>query len=212
MGSPLRSPLRGSVEIPIRPSSQETGEEEPIGSPLPSPLRRAENPLPLPAPPEKRLFDGTEEEAMDSPLRNPLPPAPQNTPEMSLSPAPVVTVAALAIANQLIRDDRAVVAKMVAGGGAGGGAGDGGYGSNATRDAERGFRAVPPTVRQAAVRRATLGLRVSAMVLCLVSFSVMAADKTEGWAGDFFDRYEDYRYDPNLPTLQTTSPDPTAIK
>ncbi|XP_073108725.1 CASP-like protein 4A2 isoform X2 [Elaeis guineensis] len=194
MGSPLQSALRGSAENSIRPSSQETREEEPIGSPLPSPLRRPEYPLPLPAPPEKSPFDGMEEEAMDSPLRKPIPPAPQNTPEMSRSPAPATI--ALAIANQLSRDDLAVVAKMVAGGGggAGGGAGDGGYGSNATGDAERVFRPVPPTVRLATVRRAALGLRVSAMLLCLVSFSVMAADKTEGWAGDFFDRYEEYRY------------------
>uniref|UniRef100_A0A7N0TZQ2 CASP-like protein n=1 Tax=Kalanchoe fedtschenkoi TaxID=63787 RepID=A0A7N0TZQ2_KALFE len=46
----------------------------------------------------------------------------------------------------------------------------------------------------AGVDRAALGLRVAEMVLCLVSFSVMAADRTEGWSGDSFDRYKEYRY------------------
>ncbi|CAM8910834.1 hypothetical protein QQ045_031113 [Rhodiola kirilowii] len=56
-------------------------------------------------------------------------------------------------------------------------------------------------VRKTRVRRsrrsldpAALGFRVSEMVLCLVSFSVMAADRTEGWSGDSFDRYKEYRY------------------
>ncbi|KAJ6294044.1 hypothetical protein OIU76_022176 [Salix suchowensis] len=39
-----------------------------------------------------------------------------------------------------------------------------------------------------------LGFRLSEIVLCLISFSVMAADKTKGWSGDSFDRYKEYRY------------------
>ncbi|XP_062170296.1 CASP-like protein 4A3 [Alnus glutinosa] len=50
------------------------------------------------------------------------------------------------------------------------------------------------TKREEMVRRAALGFRLSEMVLCLVSFSVMAADKTQGWSGDSFDRYKEYRY------------------
>ncbi|KAE9602622.1 hypothetical protein Lalb_Chr12g0201551 [Lupinus albus] len=42
--------------------------------------------------------------------------------------------------------------------------------------------------------KAALGFRLSEVVLCLVSFSVMAADKTQGWSGDSFDRYKEYRY------------------
>lgn len=44
------------------------------------------------------------------------------------------------------------------------------------------------------VERAALGLRVCEVILCLISFSVMAADKTQGWSGDSFDRYKEYRY------------------
>ncbi|KAL0921432.1 hypothetical protein M5K25_008501 [Dendrobium thyrsiflorum] len=49
-------------------------------------------------------------------------------------------------------------------------------------------------VRRTALRRAEIGLRVSEAALCVVSFSVMAADKTSGWSGDYFDRYQEYRY------------------
>ncbi|KAL9314136.1 hypothetical protein ACSQ67_019588 [Phaseolus vulgaris] len=43
------------------------------------------------------------------------------------------------------------------------------------------------------VCKAALGFRLSEMVVCLISFSVMAADKTQGWSGDSFDRYREYR-------------------
>ncbi|KAM3318935.1 CASP-like protein 4A3 [Capsicum chacoense] len=42
--------------------------------------------------------------------------------------------------------------------------------------------------------KVALGFRVCEFVLCLISFSVMASDKTEGWSGDSFDRYKEYRY------------------
>ncbi|KAL8042029.1 hypothetical protein ABFX02_09G023400 [Erythranthe guttata] len=41
---------------------------------------------------------------------------------------------------------------------------------------------------------AALVFRVFELILCLISFSVMAADKTKGWSGDSFDRYMEYRY------------------
>ncbi|KAF5476812.1 hypothetical protein F2P56_003508 [Juglans regia] len=47
--------------------------------------------------------------------------------------------------------------------------------------------------REVMLRRAALGFRLSEFVLCLISFAVMAADKTQGWSGDSFDRYKEYR-------------------
>ncbi|CAL1367607.1 unnamed protein product [Linum trigynum] len=44
------------------------------------------------------------------------------------------------------------------------------------------------------VRLAELCFRIAELALCLISFSVMAADKTQGWSGDSFDRYKEYRY------------------
>ncbi|KAF3652720.1 putative BTB/POZ and TAZ domain-containing protein 1-like [Capsicum annuum] len=48
--------------------------------------------------------------------------------------------------------------------------------------------------RDAVANRVALGFRVCEIVFCLVAFSVMAADKTQGWTGDSFDRYKEYRY------------------
>ncbi|KAG9159942.1 hypothetical protein Leryth_005685 [Lithospermum erythrorhizon] len=50
------------------------------------------------------------------------------------------------------------------------------------------------TGKEGVVKKSALGFRVCEVVFCLVSFSVMAADKTQGWAGDSFDRYKEYRY------------------
>ncbi|KAG6481078.1 CASP-like protein 4A2 [Zingiber officinale] len=63
------------------------------------------------------------------------------------------------------------------------------------RAAERRFIAAPQSVRQRPWSvRAAIGLRVVALLLCMIAFSVMASDKTEGWAGDSYDRYEEFRY------------------
>ncbi|KAM1112022.1 hypothetical protein EV2_046050 [Malus domestica] len=48
--------------------------------------------------------------------------------------------------------------------------------------------------RESTVRRALFGLRISGFVLCLISFSVMAADKNQGWALDSFYRYKEFRF------------------
>ncbi|KAG2675834.1 hypothetical protein I3843_12G025600 [Carya illinoinensis] len=53
---------------------------------------------------------------------------------------------------------------------------------------------IPTSKREEIENRAALVFRVSEIVLCLISFSVMAADKTQGWSGDSFDRYKEYRY------------------
>ncbi|XP_010483995.1 PREDICTED: CASP-like protein 4A2 [Camelina sativa] len=39
-----------------------------------------------------------------------------------------------------------------------------------------------------------LGFRITEVILCVISFSIMAADKTQGWSGDSYDRYKEYRY------------------
>lgn len=48
--------------------------------------------------------------------------------------------------------------------------------------------------REMWVKRAALGFRVFGMLFCLVSFSVMAADRNKGWALDSFHRYKEFRY------------------
>ncbi|RDX70960.1 CASP-like protein 4A2, partial [Mucuna pruriens] len=50
-----------------------------------------------------------------------------------------------------------------------------------------------PRKRGVMAIKVALGFRLCEVVLCLISFSVMAADKTRGWSGDSFDRYKEYR-------------------
>ena len=50
------------------------------------------------------------------------------------------------------------------------------------------------TRRDKMVKKALLGLRICGIVFCLISFSVMAADKHKGWALDSFYWYKEFRY------------------
>ncbi|XP_074586963.1 CASP-like protein 4A3 [Curcuma longa] len=120
----------------------------------------------LPPPTPRKNPPPADARAANSPPRSPIPPSPPAAP--SRAAPPVVTLGA-------------TVAKSVAGV-------DG-------RAAERRFMAAPQSGRQRPWPvRAALGLRVLALLLCMIAFSVMAADKTEGWAGDSYDRYEEFRY------------------
>lgn len=44
------------------------------------------------------------------------------------------------------------------------------------------------------IRKALLGFRVTAFISCLVSFSVMVADRDKGWARDYFYNYKEFRF------------------
>ncbi|XP_073126823.1 CASP-like protein 4A3 [Henckelia pumila] len=64
-----------------------------------------------------------------------------------------------------------------------------------------GVRRVRPSLsilrsakRKKLVKRAALGFRIFGFLFCLVSFSVMAADRNQGWALDSFYRYKEFRY------------------
>nr|CAD1823883.1 unnamed protein product [Ananas comosus var. bracteatus] len=214
--APIVPPPRGEVgRLPAAAAAGLLGEADVPGVErrsrrVPAPGRGEADPLSAAAAPgfsEKPMSPARRHEAVGSPLRlaeKPFPSPPRNTPEKPGSPeaaAPPLAAAALTIASRLAREDRAMIAKVVAGtivdgdGGAGaGGGGGGGGGGGSEREGERGIWGVPGSVRKAEVRRAAVGLRVSAAVLCLISFSTMASDKTQGWAGDSFDRYEEYRY------------------
>ncbi|XP_042402676.1 CASP-like protein 4A2 isoform X4 [Zingiber officinale] len=66
------------------------------------------------------------------------------------------------------------------------------------RTRERGF--APTSLERtrrleetAPPRKKALWLRMAALLLCMISFSVMVTDKTDGWAGDSFHRYKEFR-------------------
>ncbi|XP_058781784.1 CASP-like protein 4A3 [Vicia villosa] len=63
------------------------------------------------------------------------------------------------------------------------------------KGSERRLRSAPVScTAEEVTRKAGLGFRLCEMVVCLISFSVMAANKTQGWSGDSYDRYKEYRY------------------
>ncbi|ESQ31634.1 hypothetical protein EUTSA_v10004696mg [Eutrema salsugineum] len=63
-----------------------------------------------------------------------------------------------------------------------------------TNGGESATTTVNREIRDELVSKAALGFRVSEVILCVISFSIMAADKTQGWSGDSYDRYKEYRY------------------
>nr|GMC64728.1 CASP-like protein 4A3 [Ipomoea batatas]GMC67236.1 CASP-like protein 4A3 [Ipomoea batatas]GME17733.1 CASP-like protein 4A3 [Ipomoea batatas] len=48
--------------------------------------------------------------------------------------------------------------------------------------------------RENTAKKAALGFRIFGFLFCLVSFSVMVADRKQGWAIDSFQRYKEFRY------------------
>ncbi|KAM5557572.1 CASP-like protein 4A2 [Rosa sericea] len=58
---------------------------------------------------------------------------------------------------------------------------------------ERWRTARQPLRRDFVVKTAALGFQGIELLPCLILFSVMATNKTQGWVGDSFDRYKEYR-------------------
>ncbi|THG20143.1 hypothetical protein TEA_002379 [Camellia sinensis var. sinensis] len=120
-------------------------------------------------------------------------------------PAPVV------VFNRSVREEVAAGVTKVGGGGGG----DGVYGrglEDGVGGETRSRAAVTAILRRSSremmVKKAELGFRVCEVILCLISFSVMASDKTQGWSGDSFDRYKEYS-----PVITTSPlPNPHPIK
>ncbi|CAL9083796.1 unnamed protein product [Musa textilis] len=149
-----------------------------MSSPCQSPKLDPQNPIPPPLPSEKApsrpQTPARGDAPAGSPIRSPLRHAD------STNPPPVVTVAK---ANRTSRDGASAVARLDGAGG--------------VRAGARGLGTASEIVRRQRMTRAEAALRVAAVVLCMISFSVMASDKTEGWAGDSFDRYKEFRYESN---------------
>ncbi|XP_057984027.1 CASP-like protein 4A3 [Malania oleifera] len=133
-----------------------------------------------------------------SPRENERPASP---PALSWSPAaqlrdqppsPVVVVM-----NRVVREEpMAVVAAKVDPGDRFPGrvAEEGGGSSGEGQRSRRTLSIVRRAQRESMVKKAALGLRVCGFVFCLISFSVLAADRNRGWSLDSFDRYKEFRY------------------
>uniref|UniRef100_A0A5B7C0X9 CASP-like protein n=1 Tax=Davidia involucrata TaxID=16924 RepID=A0A5B7C0X9_DAVIN len=178
--SPLRSdsPFRSDDPVPppdkwpVKSPSKAIVAVEKYYSPLRSPTQNHQKPF---APLENVNF--------------PANPPPGSVPAKSSSP--------LMVFNRSVREDMAAGVTKVgpAGGREGFDGGEDGGGAGGERRSRAAVASILKRSRKDGLaKRAALGFRVCEVILCLISFSVMAADKTEGWSGDSFDRYKEYRY------------------
>ncbi|XP_057772664.1 CASP-like protein 4A3 [Salvia miltiorrhiza] len=208
--SPLRSesPLR-SDDPTFRPENDDPGDKndkaivlvDKYYSPVPSPGKSG-IPESSPAAVGKgwRRWPHSEKPAsenLDIPVS--APPRGGKEGEKVNRPAENLEIPATAVVglNKFVREEPPAAVKKV--GPVGGGATlEEGYGGDVVGGERRSRAAVESILkrsgRNTAVRRVALAFRVFEVIACLISFSVMAADKTEGWSGDSFDRYIEYRY------------------
>lgn len=122
-----------------------------------------------------------------SPTRSPLPPS--EHPKATESVPPAKPPSSVVVFNRSTREEPPPSVTKV------GPASGVRHGGDGGRGRSRSAASTPAwTKREEMIRKAALGFRLSEVLLCLISFSVMAADKTQGWSGDSFDRYKEYRY------------------
>ncbi|KAH9611765.1 hypothetical protein KSS87_009029 [Heliosperma pusillum] len=177
---PHPPPLSVSLPSPTRPEP-DSFPHSPLQS---SSSHRSDDPEPEPVPKNDTALAVVE--SYYSPLTSPLPLTPPNTSSAAagdgsapLSPTPQTML-------QFSRREEALPQSGVFHGGEGGGGGGGERKGKAVRRVKNKVGGV--------VERVELGIRVLEIVFCLISFSVMASDKTQGWSGDSFDRYKEYRF------------------
>ncbi|KAJ7970859.1 CASP-like protein [Quillaja saponaria] len=135
-----------------------------------------------------------------SPIQDKLySPPPQNLPE---NPLPENHLPPHVVANRSVQMEPKVVTKIKPS------AQDGfigvadveelrtrtGTGGSFNRQLRPNISSLLKSRRENKLNRALLGFRISAFVFCLMSFSVMAANKKKGWALDSFDSYTEFRY------------------
>ncbi|KAJ9562527.1 hypothetical protein OSB04_007687 [Centaurea solstitialis] len=147
-----------------------------------------------------------------SPERTEIDPKQEVEPEVEVShgsptldPLPDLSSAPVPVVNRYVREEAVSVTKtdhsakdgyvvrppVVEEGRTGGG---GGQGRRRRREAVGSGGGGRRTEKEGSVRKIALGFRIFELLFCLVSLSVMATDKRQGWALDSFYRYKEFRY------------------
>lgn len=122
-----------------------------------------------------------------SPLPSPIPPPPPQYPpprrqrnaRVPMSSSSDKSPSSMVVFNSWVREDGPQTTTRKAGA--------------PTNGEESAMTTVNGTKRDELVSVTALGFRVTEVILCVISFSIMAADKTQGWSGDSYDRYKEYR-------------------
>ncbi|KAK6920717.1 Casparian strip membrane protein domain [Dillenia turbinata] len=178
--SPLRfwSPLRSDqFDPPPPPLASQPPQPPPLQQPPPEVFHQSKalTVIEKPPPAFSPLRSPRKEPA--KPVFTSAPPQPESVAVKAQSQSPVMVQF-----NRSIKDELTAVTKVEQGRG--------------VRDGEGGAvnSILWRSSREKLLKKVELGFRVLEAVLCLISFSVLAADKTQGWSGDSFDRYKEYRY------------------
>ncbi|XP_077244085.1 CASP-like protein 4A3 [Tasmannia lanceolata] len=150
-----------------------------------SPIHSSPLQKPIPNPPPENIPSDPPEKTT---VNTPSPPNRSHRElQLALSPSPIsnlshreeqVALSPIAIVNRSNREETPAVTKM----------------EGLDRRFKVGSAIHRRSKREAIVGKVALGFRVCGLLFCLVSFSVMAADKNRGWAGDSFYIYKAYRY------------------
>lgn len=181
MESP-HSPLR--FHSPLRSDAGDPPETPPYASPDTSPEKLPDNSKAI------VVVDVVDKSTQFSPLPSPYADSRKPPAENANFPADRSTSSKVMF-NRAMREEvpQSVtkVGPAATGGVEGGGGGGGGRSPKQMAPAPRRSKAD-------ALTKAALGFRVCEVAVCLISFSVMASDKTQGWSGDSFDRYKEYRF------------------
>ncbi|XP_038687123.1 CASP-like protein 4A3 [Tripterygium wilfordii] len=168
--SHLDSPLR--FHSPLRSDQGDPTDTSPYASPIASPEK--------PPPGDSKAIFTVNKYTQFSPHPSPFQP-PDNTAAAAMEKAQPKSQPPTVLNGALKEDGPGTVTRV------GHAVGEGRFGTmgSVARTSRR---------EEMMLKMAELGFRISEVVLCLISFSVMAADKTQGWSGDSFDRYKEYRY------------------
>ncbi|KAL4581627.1 hypothetical protein LXL04_006151 [Taraxacum kok-saghyz] len=129
---------------------------------------------------------GEGETSHGSPMLDPLPDL---SGARATSPAPVTTM------NRYVREETVPIKKAEHGA-------QDGYVGRPPEEARTGgggqTRRSRPSMgsvnKESSMKKIALGFRIFELLFCLVSLSVMATDKNQGWAFDSFYRYKEFRY------------------
>ncbi|XP_038878399.1 CASP-like protein 4A2 [Benincasa hispida] len=183
MESP-HSPLR--FHSPLRSDAGDPPETPPYASPDTSPEKLPDNSKAI------VVVDVVDKSTQFSPL--PSPYAGSRMPPENVNFTGDRSTSSKVMFNRAMKEEVPQSVTKVGPAGGGGEENGGGGGGGGGRSPVKQMAPMSRRSKDDALTKAALGFRVCEVAVCLISFSVMASDKTQGWSGDSFDRYKEYRY------------------
>ncbi|CAI9111051.1 OLC1v1011185C1 [Oldenlandia corymbosa var. corymbosa] len=168
--------LDNSEDFKLHPLSEKSAGYSPEGSSISSHLTSHES-SPSFSKEEQATPNYSQEEQATPPVKSA-----SKTPE----PVPVV--------NRFVTEEPPSLEKKADAGRHVGSVEEGGRVGESRRSFRPSLTSLRRTKREQLVKKTALGFRVFGFLFSLVSLSVMASDRNQGWAIDSYDRYKEFRY------------------